>query len=68
MRVLFLGGLREAELILFVADADGDGVDDILLDSSSCDISSIIFMTAVYCDSVGVILIGSQMAVRGSTN
>jgi hypothetical protein len=45
--VLFLGGLREAELMLFVADAEGDGVLDILIDPSSCDISSIMFMIGV---------------------
>jgi hypothetical protein len=47
VRVLFLGGLREAELMLFVADAEGDGVLDILIDPSSCDISSIMFMIGV---------------------
>jgi hypothetical protein len=41
--VLFRGGRREAdaELLLLVADAEGDGVEDIFTDPSCSDISDI---------------------------
>jgi hypothetical protein len=41
--VLFLGGRRDAvaEVVLFVAEAEGDGVEDIFADPSSSDISDI---------------------------
>ena len=40
--MLFLGGLRDAEVLLAEFDAVGDGVDDILMAASSCDMSDIL--------------------------
>jgi hypothetical protein len=44
VKVLFRGGRRdaEAEVALFVADAEGEGVVDIFADPSSCDMSDIV--------------------------
>jgi len=39
--VLFRGGLREAEVLLAELEAVGDGVDDILIAASSCEMSDI---------------------------
>jgi hypothetical protein len=54
--VLFRGGLRDADVLLAEMDAVGDGVDDILIVASSCDISDILtFVSRVmcYCDDDG---------------
>jgi hypothetical protein len=40
--VLFLGGLRDAEVLLAEFDAVGLGVEDILMAESSCDISDML--------------------------
>jgi len=40
--VLFRGGLREAEVLLAELEAVGDGVDDILIAASSCEMSDIL--------------------------
>jgi hypothetical protein len=40
--VLFLGGLRDAEELLAEFDAVGLGVEDILIFTSSCDMSAIL--------------------------
>jgi len=40
--VLLRGGLRDAELLLAEIDAVGDGVEDILMAASSCDMSDIL--------------------------
>ncbi len=42
VKVLFRGGRRDAGLLLLVADAEGDGVEDIFADPSSCDMSDIL--------------------------
>lgn len=39
--MLFRGGRRDAELVLFVADAEGDGDEDIFDTPSSCAMSDI---------------------------
>lgn len=39
--MLFRGGLREAEVLLAELEAVGDGVDDILIAASSCEMSDI---------------------------
>ena len=52
--MLFLGGRREAELILAVAEAEGDGVEDILSAlSSSNGFSSIVLAYIVVQQSMG---------------
>lgn len=40
--MLFRGGLRDAEVLLAEFDAVGEGVEDILIDASSCDISDML--------------------------
>ena len=39
--MLFRGGRRDADVVLLVADAEGDGVEDALGAPSSCAISDI---------------------------
>lgn len=49
--MLFRGGRREADVLLAEFDAVGEGVEDILIAASSCDISDMLFscLTEVIC-------------------
>lgn len=49
--MLFLGGLRDADVLLAEFDAVGDGVEDILIAASSCEWSDILS-----CDSVDIFI------------
>lgn len=44
--MLFLGGLRDADVLLAEFDAVGLGVDDILMAASSCEISDMLLWSS----------------------
>lgn len=45
--MLFRGGLRDADVLLAEFDAVGEGVEDILIAASSCDMSDMLTVKTV---------------------
>jgi hypothetical protein len=54
--VLFLGGLRDADVLLAEFDAVGLGVDDILMAASSCEISDMLVWSSEAISIAAILL------------
>jgi len=65
--VLFLGGLRDADVLLAEFDAVGLGVDDILMAASSCEISDMLLCSSEAISIVAIVL-GFQMRLSCDIN